>query len=159
MKIVKITKKTFLQACSEFFDTGVFKGSYTKGEGVISGNIGEVLVNRWIKGKRQNSPNYDIIKNGKKVEVKTKRTSVAPLPEYTCSVYESSLHQECDIYVFVRVRYDYKEAYILGWITKEEFLKKAKFVKKGNYIDEKFKATANCYSVKIKDLKKRWKNE
>lgn len=157
MKILPIKKKLFLQASEEFYNTAEFKGSVTKGDGYLAGVIGELAVAEYLKAKRQPTKDYDLIKDDIKIDVKTKRTSVKPKEHYMCSIFKSSKHQQYDRVYFTRVSYDYKTIYLLGWITKEDFYNKAKFVKKGDIIDGSMKAVADCHNIQIKDLKKYWK--
>ena len=93
------------------------------------------------------------ISNGKKVDVKTKQTSVAPLPDYDCSVANFNTKQACDTYAFVRVKNDFTVGWYLGSMNKKEYLEKAIFMKKGD-VDpsNNYTVRADCYNLKIKQL-------
>ena len=65
---------------------GILQGSITGGSRNVLGAIGEVVVADSIKAKEVNTYNYDLIKGGNKIDVKTKRCTSKPLPNYDCSV-------------------------------------------------------------------------
>ena len=56
---------------------------------------------------------------GIKVDVKTKQTTVKPLPHYECSIAKTSSKQDCDWYIFTRVKKDLSVGWFLGAISKE----------------------------------------
>ena len=91
--------------------------------------------------------------NGKKVDVKTKQTSVAPLPDYDCSVANFNTKQACDTYAFVRVKNDLTVGWYLGCMDKKEYFEKAVFMKKGDVdASNNYTVRADCYNLKIKQL-------
>ena len=87
------------------------------------------------------------------IDVKTKRTTVTPKPDYDCSVAAFNTKQKCDKYVFVRVLNDLTKGWILGEMDKEEYFDNARLMKKGK-IDPAngFRVRATCYNVAIQDL-------
>lgn len=133
---------------------GELKNSITKGAGNIAGYLGELAAQQTIGGKIVDTRDFDIVTDdGIKWDVKTKRTTVKPKDNYECSVSQYNTRQECDKYLFVRVMTDYSKAWIIGWLTKDDFFKKANFVPKGTYDpSNKWKAKAACYSVIFTDL-------
>ena len=72
---------------------------------------------------------------------------------YDCSVAETSLHQDCDEYIFVSVLNDMSKAWLLGRMDRKEYFDKARYMKKGD-IDpsNNFTVKANCYNLQIKEL-------
>ena len=91
--------------------------------------------------------------NGKKIDVKTKQTSVAPLLDYDCSVSNFNTKQECDAYAFVRVKNDFTVGWYLGSMDKKEYFEKAVFMKKGDVdTSNNYTVRADCYNLKIKQL-------
>lgn len=136
---------------------GVLKNSILRGKGNVYGFVGELLVSRYMKCKEQNTFNYDMLKNDSRLEVKTKACSSEPKNYYECTVSASSIKQECDYFIFVRVLNSMEKGWILGVISKEDFVKRAKFYKEGEVdpnskIGWKFKA--DCYNLPIKNLMK-----
>ena len=91
------------------------------------------LVNQTSKSR--NKFNYDIIFQGKKCELKAVRRTVEPKPYYACSVNKyTSKHQIPEKYVFSSIEYKGetpKTITLVGWISREDFYKKAKYLPKG----------------------------
>ena len=151
---IDITKDMIEQCKAKAEDIGRLKNSITKGQGNLAGIVGEYVTHQHLKGSEwQNTYDYDLIENNKKIDVKTKRCSSKPRDNYDCSVAETSLHQGCDEYIFVRILNDLSKAWILGRMGRDAFFKKAKHMKKGQ-VDKSnnFKVHANCYNLHIKEL-------
>jgi hypothetical protein len=145
-------------ALKEAEEMGSLKKSITKGAGNQAGFIGERVVADYLGVKKANTYQYDLV-NGQKektYDVKTKRCKFKPLPNYTVSVCALNTRQDCDAYVFVRVDNEMKNAWILGYMPKEQFFKKAKFCKKGDIDPDSncnWRFREDCYNMYIKDLK------
>lgn len=135
---------------------GIIPNSITEGLGNMAGFIGEQAANEVIKGIINNTYDYDIFQDNIAWDIKTKRCTSRPKPHYECSVASLNTHQKCTRYAFVRLHIkndSWYRAYILGWLDKDDYYKKAKFLKKGDIDpDNNFVVKANCYNVKISDL-------
>jgi len=96
---------------------------------------------------------YDIVVGSKRIDVKTKQTTVAPLPHYECSVAAFNTRQKCDAYAFVRVLKDLSVGWFLGVSEKDQYFNTATFMKKGD-IDpsNNFTVRADCYNLRIDKL-------
>ncbi len=154
MQEIEITLDMIDKARVKAKDMGRLNNSILQGRGSVAGFIGEQIALHCLGGTWENTYEYDIIlPDGSKVDVKTKQTSVTPLPEYDCSVANFNTKQECDMYAFVRVKGDLTVGWYLGSVTKEEYFKKARFMKKGD-IDpsNNYKVRADCYNLTIKEL-------
>jgi|TARA_R100001443_G_scaffold84537_2_gene91157 hypothetical protein len=154
MKEIKVSLDMIENARIKSTEMGKLHNSILKGGGNLAGFIGEQIALECLGGEWHNTYSYDIIlPDGKKVDVKTKQTSVKPLPEYDCSIAKFNTKQECDMYAFVRVKNDLTIGWYLGSIDKKEYFKKAIFMKKG-YVDpsNNFTVRADCYNMKIKEL-------
>jgi hypothetical protein len=154
---VPITDADFNEAKEKAENLGKLKNSIRKGEGNITGFLGEIAANKVIKGKivSDTSYDFDILKEEVSWEVKTKSRSVKPKPDYNCSVAEYNTKQKCDRYIFVSLWPIEKptKAYILGYLTKDEFYKKAFFLKKGQIEPgTPWRVKASCYNVKVSEL-------
>lgn len=135
--------------------------SFMKGKGMMAGMIGEEIV----KGRfadfdyatGQAAYDYDLFhpKFGR-TEVKTKQCGSPPQMKYFCSIAESSLHQECDYYAFVRLLRDYTRAWFVGMLPREEFFAMAVRYKKGDRDPTAPKSSwrfaETCYNVSIRDV-------
>lgn len=134
---------------------GTLKNSITRGEANLEGFLGEILVAKHIKAQVKNTYDYDLIKDGRKIDVKTKRCTSPPRADYECSIAAYNTKQKCDYYIFVRILEDHSRGWILGGMPKEDYFKKSRFCKKGK-IDEKsnlgWTFKADCYNLEIKEL-------
>ena len=65
---------------------GILQGSITGGTSNVVGAIGELVVADSINAKQINTYDYDLVKDGMRIDVKTKRCNTKPLPNYDCSV-------------------------------------------------------------------------
>ncbi len=137
------------------------KNSFTKGKSTVWGCLGEEIVSVWTAGTIMDDFQYDVLTPlRKKLEVKTKKTTSNYCgSEYEASVCDFNAAQQCDFYVFIRVKVqdtgDPNDmiAWICGIITKEEFQKNSIMFKKGD-IDERngYKVHANCHNIYYGDL-------
>jgi hypothetical protein len=153
---VEITDNMKKRAWKRAREMGELNNSITKGDGNIAGFLGEEVANEVLHGIINNTYDYDIITKTQTWDVKTKRCTSPPKGFYECSIAEYNTKQKCDCYVFVRIeniKGRWGRAWVLGWMDKQEYLKKAVRLKKGD-IDESngFVVKANCYNMKIKDL-------
>lgn len=155
MITVNITDEWFVEARKKAIELGRLHNSITKGEGNLAGFLGEIIVREQFGYKEENTYDYDLVApDGRRIDVKTKRTTVEPKPEYDCSIAASNTKQDCDEYIFVRVKADFSCGWILGSYNKEAYMQEAKFYKKGEVIDDNnFKVRADCYNMKINQLK------
>ena len=151
---IEISLDMIDKARSKSTELGVLKNSIIKGNGNIAGFVGEQIALRCLGGEWHNTYEYDILMpDGDCIDVKTKQTSVVPLPEYDCSIAKFNTKQKCNSYAFVRVKRDLTIGWYLGKINKETFFEKARFLKKGT-VDpsNNYKVQADCYNIKIGEL-------
>ena len=140
---IAIDGDMLLEARDKAAEMGRLRNSITGGGGNIAGFIGEAIAQRVLGGKLDNTYDYDLVlDNGLKIDVKTKMTTVVPLPTYDCSVAALNTEQDCDFYCFVRVKKDLTVGWFLGLYSKKDYVRDAVFMKKGT-IDP-----SNGYSVK-----------
>jgi hypothetical protein len=133
---IEIKKEWIEEAKRKAEDLGVLRHSFMKGEGNVIGFLGEIMVSNKLKAKIENTYDYDIIKKGIKIDVKSKRCTSKPKPHYECSVAAYNTKQKCDFYVFVRILDTLDLGWICGIIDKTGFFKKSKLYKKG-FCDER----------------------
>ena len=113
----------------------------TEGESYIGLLVEEAYINYFPESELvdqtsgQQRFDYDVIFRGERCELKTVRRTVKPLPHYACSVNAyTSKFQKPDRYIFSSVEYKGetpKTITLVGWISREDFYKKAKFLKAG----------------------------
>lgn len=132
---------------------GALKGSILKGKGNLAGIVAEVVIHDLYGGEWSPTYDYDLVWGHTKVDVKTKRTGVVPLPNYECSVAAYNTRQKCDLYFFTRILTNLTEIWLLGWLPKPRYFEKAHKLNKGDYdSSNNFTCHADCYNVAIKDL-------
>jgi len=151
---VKITDDMFVKARRKAIELGQINNSIERGDGNLIGFLGEMIAQKVIGGRIKNTYEYDLVlKDGTKIDVKTKKTSVAPKDYYECSIANYNTKQDCDEYCFVRVKNTLDIGWYLGRISKEEYFKKAKFLKKGDLDgDNGYVVKADCWNLQIKEL-------
>ena len=141
---------------------GGIYNSITKGDGNYAGRLGELALAKHLGVEVEDSKDYDIIHEGKKIEVKTKRRAVKPQPDYTVNIAATSLHQKPDIYAFLSMEYldrdsggnynDLLNIWLCGYKNAEQFFEEASFWPKGTPDPPAFKTHRDMYVMKIKDL-------
>lgn len=124
--------------------------SIMEGRSNIYGALGEVVIRDCFGGRIVGDFDYDLIIDSLRVDVKTKKTTVRPRPEYNCSVVH--LNQDCDYYLFVRILSDLTKAYLLGYLSRDEMRQKATFNRKGEIETHIFNFRADCYNVRVDKL-------
>lgn len=155
---IKITPEQIKRA-EERYEFSVLNNSMTNGGGNIAGALGEILViDRFGDIVEDVSTfEYDLLIKGKKVEVKTKRGRNYPEPYHNVNIFDFNPNQQCDWYCFVIVDYKLENGWIVGWKSKEDFIKEAVFKEKGKVDDETLNKTTwtfahDCHNLKISDL-------
>jgi hypothetical protein len=148
-----------LKRARGLYDFGVLKGSITEGRSNLYGALGEVITFDYLASTGRNvimksTADYDMTINGNKVDIKTKKTTVTPLPNFNCSIAAYNTTQKCDHYLFVRVHENLHDAWLLGYIHKNEFFNRAKFFRKNQKDPNKptWKFRADCYNIEISKL-------
>jgi penicillin-binding protein-related factor A (putative recombinase) len=156
MKTIQITEEQIDRA-KKLYPFKELKGSITNGESNIYGALGEIIIHDIHKENGfdvdyASTYDYDMIIDGYKIDVKTKKTKVNPLPHYLCSISAFNTKQNCDIYFFVRINENLKECYLLGYKEKNQFFHEAIFNKKGSFDINGFPFKDDCYNLKIEQL-------
>ena len=165
MQSLKFNQKMIDQASQWANDLGGIKNSITKGRGNYAGRLGELALAEHLGSTVEDSKDYDLIYDGKKIEVKTKRRAVEPKPDYTVNIAATSLHQKPDIYAFLSMEYldrdsggnytDLLQIWLCGYKNSEQFFEEASFWPKGHPDPPAFKTHRDMYVMKIKDLDER----
>ena len=150
---IKITPDIIARAKKKAATVGNLQGSITGSLSHVVGAIGEIIVADAIGANESNTYDYDLVRDGERIDVKTKRCNTRPFPHYDCSVAAHGTHQNCDSYVFVRILTDTSRAWILGSIPKPDFYTRATKYKRGD-IDPTngFTFKADCYNLPISEL-------
>ena len=151
---LEISEETLRKAKEKAEEMGRLRNSITKGLGNLAGFVGEEVLRNYIDGIESNTYDYDVVKGGYKIDVKTKRTTVKPKDYYEASIAAYNTRQNCDIYAFVRVLQDFSKAWILGWEFKKDYFERARRLYKGQTDgSNKFKVKADCYNLRYSELR------
>jgi len=161
MKIIKITKEQ-IERAKKLYPFNELKGSITKGESNIYGALGEVIIYDINKKNGLNVDfkstfDYDLIINGYKIDVKTKKytNKFTPNLKWNLNISDFNTTQNCDFYFFIGVSDDLKSYSLYGYIKPIEFYKISTFNKKGE-IDPSGNGVwtfkDDCYNLKIEKL-------
>ena len=161
MLITEISQSQ-IERAKEALTHGALRNSITKGKSNLYGYLGEIITldyfrERGKEAQHKNTYDYDLIVNRRRIDVKSKRTTVVPLDHYNCSVAAFNTIQNCDYYFFTRISEDYRTGYLLGLISKEDFYNQSQFHRQGE-IDPSstfmWRFKADCYNLPIGDLPK-----
>jgi hypothetical protein len=121
-------------------------------DSMITGYLGEVVYQTLTDAKHSNTYNYDFIKDGKTIDVKTKRISYSPEDWYHVSIFSYNLKQKCDYYAFIYVRKDFEKAWLLGVLPKQVYLDNAYDVQKGDKCTNGMPAKQPSKDMKVADI-------
>jgi len=151
------------RAAKQRFEFGALRASITKGGGNLAGALGELAYIEWLtkRGYRvedTSTYDYDIIVNGFKVDVKTKRINNKPADNYRVAVASANTTQKCDFYFFAYCLYNTNKVYLSGYCAKAQYFEKASFRKQGmadpHGDNPNYKFAADCYIMKHTSLNK-----
>ncbi len=129
------------------------RNSIRSGQGRLVGCLGEVLVADYLGVEVNSTRDYDLIYKGQKIDVKSKDRTVPPEEHFNCTVADFNTTQKCDYYFFVSILKNMSKGWLVGYLSKEDFYKKAKFGAKGESDGGGFEFRADCYNVPIRGLK------
>ncbi len=126
-------------------------------ERILIGYIGEQLVMQFLGIKHLNDePDYDVMYDSHRLEVKSISCKFKPLPDFLCTVNSYDLNgvhkQDADFYIFTRIRNDKKVGWILGFIGCKDFFGIGTFIEKGTTIAGVKFSKANATVILISQL-------
>jgi len=128
-------------------EMGTINGSVRGGGGNMIGYLGEELVKSYLGVGDGNIYQWDLMYDGKKLEVKTKERNVVPNISYNATVFSWNTKQQCDFYVFCSIFKSLERGWICGILPPKEFYRQAKFAKKGDPDGDHFKFFTDCYNL------------
>lgn len=132
-------------------------GSIMEGKSNLIGAVGEILVWDYFKKKGHDcyyvpTLDYDLMIDHKRIDVKSKKTSVDPKPNYLCSISSWNTKQDCDYYFFVRVDPARRLGFLLGYMPKDYFFFVAEFAKLGSRDKDGFTFKDDCWNLPVAEL-------
>lgn len=143
-----------MERAEKLYDFGALPKSIMQGKSNIYGAVGEVVTLDYFADRSDyvGCKDYDLTIDGVKIDVKSKRTTVTPKPFYSAAVSAHNTVQQCDGYYFVRVLEDCTKAFLLGYMSKDEFYRLATYHKKGERGGKGFVYKGSCYECRIDQL-------
>ena len=158
MIAIDITPSMIEQAQLNADGVGVLNNSILQGKGNLAGKIGEEIAVRSFGAEIVDSYSYDVMMNGQRVEIKTKRRKAAPHPDYEVSIARTSVHQalDADAYLFISLTMD-GDIPVKGWICGEmpvsEYFDRARLIRKGEKdYRNNFICQTDMYNMPISQL-------
>jgi len=156
MKKIYITPEQIEEA-TDLYNFKCLKNSITKGESQIYGAIGEVLAMEFLRSrgkevKYEGDYNYDLISNGKKIDVKTIKTDKEPNDDFNANISAFNSSQQTDFYLWCAVSVDMTYGYVIGYLDKNEFYKIAELKKKGEIDWGQWTFKSDTYTTKVKNI-------
>ena len=148
-----------IEEAKDLYNFKCLKNSISKGQSQIYGAIGELIAMGFLrsKGKEvkyEGDYNYDLISNGKKIDVKTIKTDKEPTDDFNANIDANNTTQKTDFYLWCSVSVDMTYGYVIGYLDKDEFYKIADLKKKGEIDCGDWTFKSDTYTTKIKNIKK-----
>tara|TARA_R110000744_G_scaffold93731_1_gene181029 strand:- start:518 stop:997 length:480 start_codon:yes stop_codon:yes gene_type:complete len=126
-------------------------------EFTVIGNLAEIAFSKkYPEAERISNKDYDadFIINKKRIDVKVKLGNYDFKDFYEVSVQAYQVNNNLDWYAFYHYNRKKRDLKFLGWITKEDFFKKAVFKEKGGtYNHNNIIIDNNVYELEAKELK------
>ena len=158
MIAIDITPSMIEKAQMEASRVGVLNNSILQGKGNLAGKIGEEIAVRSFGAEIIDSYSYDVMMRGQRVEIKTKRRTVTPRPDYEVSIARTSVHQalDADTYLFISLTMD-GDIPVKGWVCGEmpvsEYFDRARVIRKGEKdYRNNFVCHTDMYNMPISQL-------
>lgn len=150
---VQITNEMLGEAYKKAEAMGVLRNSILKGKGNVYGFLGEMIVAQYLGVPLDNTYDYDLIYEGIKLDVKSKKRINEPKRSWFCAVSARNTTQKCDAYVFTNIMSNFSKGWILGFYPKDAYLENADFFKKGTRDKQNgIIYREDCYLMQIKDV-------
>lgn len=139
-------------------EMGTLNNSITGGAGNVAGFLGELAAARYLNYlgcQRQNTYQHDLVVGGFLLDVKTKRRTVRPEPDYLSAITQLSAGQQCQGYIFTSVEFTRevpKWITLCGWMPKKKYLERAKPVARGEIQENGWKCSEDCLVLPYGEL-------
>jgi hypothetical protein len=158
MKKIYITPDQIEEA-KDLYNFKCLKNSITNGESQVHGALGELIAMQVLELRENHVDyvghyDYDLICNGKRIDVKTIKSNHEPKDEYNANISAFNHTQQTDYYLWCYVSLDMTYGYVIGYLEKDEFYRIAELKKKGDIDWGKWTFKSDTYTTKIKNLKK-----
>ena len=169
---IPFAQEMVLSAREKSRKLGSINNSILGGGGNTAGYLGEEAVAEYMNAdiisceEGRSKYNHDLILNGQRIEIKTKRRTVKPLPHYEVSVAQTSKHQVPDLYIFLSLEFDrvegrgrnkiyygLKNVWVCGQMAPDRYFQRANLWEAGRVdVSNNFKTHVNMYNLSIESL-------
>ena len=159
-KIIEIvpTADDLKMASDRAAQLGVLPNSFTGGRGRMTGFLGEIAFGNYYKDccyVGDTSFTHDFVLDDWKIEVKSKSCSSKPKVEYNVSVNGGENKEWLnDIFFFTRVNSSYSRVWLLGWMKRDNFIRRAEYRKAGESDSDGFTHQSSGFHLSIKQLRR-----
>jgi len=158
MKKIYITPEQIEEA-KDLYNFKCLKNSITNGESQVHGALGELIAMQVLQLRENHVDyvghyDYDLICNGKRIDVKTIKSNHEPKDNYNANISAFNHTQQTDYYLWCYVSLDMTYGYVIGYLEKDEFYKIAELKKKGEIDYGQWTFKSDTYTTKIKNIKK-----
>lgn len=126
-----------------------YNGSFQNGGGMLHGSIAEFAVHEMIGGEHHGTPDYDILWNGVRLEIKDHLTTREPTRNYEVHLCAWNLRQKCDYYVWVFLKKNLKRGWIIAFEEKHKFVPGSTLMRKGQKFSNGYHVLNDCCVKKI----------
>lgn len=157
MKVIQITSEVIAKAKQWSSFNGNNYSIREDGGNRLVGNIAEVVFQSMYPNAERISDvdrNADFILKGKRIDVKCKDRTVDCKPYYEVSIEARQLLFDVDWYAFFSFNKRTSNLQFLGWISKDDYIKKSHKFKKGDVDPSNgWVVNVDCNNLKICELK------
>jgi hypothetical protein len=149
-----ITHRMLLTAVCRSVAMGSLRLSFMSGDRNIVGLVGEEIYSQHApNATRMDTYDYDFIVKGKKVDVKTRIVTSEPKPSYEMAILLTRANQEVDFYVFCSVSKQFTEGWLMGFLSKDEFLERAQYVEEGSPMPQGGHYRSNAHVIQLDQIR------
>lgn len=153
---IKVQKEELEEATQRFKFYNLSK-SVSKGYSQLHGALGEVVCRNYYANNGAHavdSPDTgaDLIINGLRIDVKTRKCNSEPKPHYNAGVFASTYEQTSDYFLFTRILNNFSIVWILGFYATKAFLRDATLCRKGQVEFGSWRYPEDCYNLPISSL-------
>ena len=120
----------------------------------MTGYLAEVAIKKTFDClEYSNSDVVDFLYKSKSFDSKSQGCNTVPLPHYVGTLYEEQDKRNADFYIFSRVKNDFSKVWIIGFISKKDFLTKSTLMPAGT-VNNNFTYDNARYELEYNNLYK-----
>jgi len=134
-------------------ELGSLRNSIEDGDGNFVGLLAEFVFSDVFDAQRRPTYEYDCVRNGVSIDVKTKKRTVPPKAHYEASIADYNTDQGADVYYFASYNENDGVMSFLGYTPTDMYYEQATFHEEGELDpDNNFTFKADCYNLQYKKM-------